>query len=298
MARSRGSAPPAAGDRARTRARTGEWVRLLLAAGAGGLVVAIWFFGARPASRLASAPADVLETPAVAVDAASSVMPRLSGPAAAHDIVPMTIETPRAAGPPALEDIVSRALPAVVSVQVSDSNGSGFFIDRRRVVTNAHVLKAHRSATVRGVDGTGRSATLVATLPDYDLALLQVGGPAGAALPLGSLDAVRVGQEVLAIGSPLGVLQNTVTRGIVSGLRRQGEMILIQTDAAINHGNSGGPLLDRFGRVIGVTTMKGANAESIGFAVSVEHVKALVDTPRSTSPARPHRRPADQGTNR
>ena len=96
-------------------------------------------------------------------------------------------------------------------------------------------------------------------------------------LQLGSARGVRPGQEVLAIGSPLG-LQNTVTRGIVSAVRSAGGVELIQTDAAINPGNSGGPLIDRDGRVIGVTTLKLARgAESLGFAMAIAHAVPLVE---------------------
>ena len=91
-------------------------------------------------------------------------------------------------------------------------------------------------------------------------------------LPLGQVASVRTGQEVIAIGSALG-LQNTVTRGIVSARRQAGRVVLLQTDAAINRGNSGGPLLDRNGVVLGVTTLKmGGQAEGLGFAVAADHV--------------------------
>ncbi len=101
-------------------------------------------------------------------------------------------------------------------------------------------------------------------------------------LPLGQVAAVRTGQEVIAIGSALG-LQNTVTRGIVSARRQAGSIVLLQTDAAINPGNSGGPLLDRQGVVVGVTTLKmGGQAEGLGFAVAADHVAALVEGRSST----------------
>ena len=92
------------------------------------------------------------------------------------------------------------------------------------------------------------------------------------------MNGVRAGQEVIAIGSALGVLQNTVTRGIVSAIRNAGGVMLIQTDAAINRGNSGGPLIDHTGRVIGITTLKvSANSESLGFAVAIDHAKSLIE---------------------
>jgi Trypsin-like peptidase domain len=87
---------------------------------------------------------------------------------------------------------------------------------------------------------------------------------------------LREGQPVIAIGSALGTLLNTVTRGVVSGLRSSGGATLIQNDAAINPGNSGGPLLDRQGRAIGVTTMTDTDKPSISFAVAIDHVSDLM----------------------
>ena len=113
---------------------------------------------------------------------------------------------------------------------------------------------------------------------DLDLALLKLSTPPAdqPIASLGSAAGVRSGQEVVAIGSALGVLQNTVTRGIVSGVRQAGSVTLIQTDAAINPGNSGGPLVDRAGNVIGINTMGVAEAQGISFAVSVDHVRELL----------------------
>jgi trypsin-like peptidase len=102
---------------------------------------------------------------------------------------------------------------------------------------------------------------------------------------LGSLTRVRAGQEVFAIGSPLGLLQNSVTRGIVSAVRQLGAVTVIQTDAAINPGNSGGPLLDRQGGVIGITTMGVKAAQGLSFAVASDHAQQLLDGKRSMSTA-------------
>jgi hypothetical protein len=134
-----------------------------------------------------------------------------------------------------------------------------------------------------GPSHTGRVTTSTAT---YDLALVHVDRPPSgqSVLELAPAGGVRVGQEVVAIGSAMGVFQNSVTRGIVSALRRAGPVLLLQTDAAINPGNSGGPLVDRQGRVIGITTMKiGQEAESIGFAVAADHAMALVKGERQTA---------------
>jgi hypothetical protein len=119
-------------------------------------------------------------------------------------------------------------------------------------------------------------ARVVRTSPGTDLALLQVydANPQQPSLTLGSAQTVRAGQEVIAIGFALGVLSNTVTRGIVSALRDTGTVRLIQTDAAINPGNSGGPLVDRHGVVVGVNSMRVAGThggEGLAFAVAIDH---------------------------
>jgi hypothetical protein len=186
--------------------------------------------------------------------------------------------------PPALptsrsiEDIVSMAEPAVALVDASGSRGTGFFIGPDSVVTNVHVIQGRSFVSVKLTDGTTLGARVERTLPNVDLALLKTDRPHPQryALELGSIEGVRAGQEVVAIGAPLG-LQSTATRGIVSAVRNAGGVILIQTDAAINPGNSGGPLLNREGRVIGVNTMKiGGAAQSLGFAVAINHAHTLI----------------------
>jgi hypothetical protein len=119
--------------------------------------------------------------------------------------------------------------------------------------------------------------------------MLQVynSNPRQPVLRLGSASTARVGQEVIAIGSALGVLQNTVTRGIVSAVRQAGPVTLIQTDAAINPGNSGGPLIDRTGQVIGINSMAVASrvGQGLGFAVAIDHAMQLLNgqSPMTTS---------------
>jgi hypothetical protein len=193
-----------------------------------------------------------------------------SNPAAAAAVVP--------AGNAALEDVIGQVLPAVVSIQAGTSRGSGFYVRADAVITNVHVIQGH--STVEVISGeTKRTARVIQTSPGADLAMLQVfnADPQQRFLPLGGARGTRVGQEVIAVGSALGVLSNTVTRGIVSGVRRVGDITLVQTDAAINPGNSGGPLVDRGGAVIGVNTLKmGQGAESIGFAVAADHVLPLL----------------------
>ena len=122
-----------------------------------------------------------------------------------------------------------------------------------------------------------------------DLAILQVYNPdpKQATLPLGSASTARVGEEVIAVGSALGVLSNTVTRGIVSAIRDVGTVRLIQTDAAINPGNSGGPLVDRNGVVIGINSLAVAAREGqgIGFAVAIDHATPLLSGQGATASA-------------
>jgi hypothetical protein len=184
--------------------------------------------------------------------------------------------------------MVAAALPAIVLLETSTTRGSGFFVRPDLIVTNAHVVRGASYVTVRFADGKSGSAAVARVEDGVDLATLRVapGSEGPATLTLGSATQVRPGEEVVAIGSALGVLQNTVTRGIVSAIRIDGGVTLLQTDAAINPGNSGGPLLDRNGAVVGVNTMKVGSAASIGFAVAAEHVRAIVEGrgPAAASP--------------
>ncbi|MFO7571891.1 MAG: trypsin-like peptidase domain-containing protein [Gaiellaceae bacterium] len=166
--------------------------------------------------------------------------------------------------------------------------GSGFVIDRDgHVVTNQHVVDGGGTVTVLFSDGSTHSATLVGSDRSTDLAVIKVSAPAEKLEPLrlGDSSDVAVGDAVVALGSPFG-LQGTITSGIVSALHRQmtapnGFTIndSIQTDAAINHGNSGGPLLDSRGLVIGVNAQiesdSGGN-DGVGFAIPSNTVRSIV----------------------
>ncbi len=183
--------------------------------------------------------------------------------------------------PASLEDMVAAATPAVVLIETDAARGTGFFVRGDVIVTNAHVVRGSTSVRLKLANGRAGAATVTSIADGIDLALLQpaAGSEGSTVLELSSVGHVRPGQEVVAIGSALGVLQNTVTRGIVSAMRQDGRVMLIQTDAAINPGNSGGPLLDRAGKVIGVNTMKVGAATSIGFAIAADHVRSLLDSP-------------------
>jgi 2-alkenal reductase len=190
-------------------------------------------------------------------------------------------------------DVFETASPSVVHIGMIDGEGSGFvYDDNGHIVTNNHVVASGNDIIVRFSDGTQMDATVVGTAPDSDLAVLKVDAEPGELqpLPLGDSNALRVGQIVVAIGSPFG-LENTLTTGIVSGLDRlfPGAQApgggtynipnIIQTDAAINPGNSGGPLLDLHGNMVGVNTAieSPVRASSgVGFAVPSNVVAVVV----------------------
>lgn len=177
------------------------------------------------------------------------------------------------------EDTIGKALPAIVSVETSNGRGSGFFVERDLIVTNYHVVIGEPHPKVKLHSGESISSTTIRVSENHDLALLATDNILfdQPFLQLGNDSDVRVGQEVIAIGLALGILESTVTRGIVSAIRGTDQLTLIQTDAAINPGNSGGPLIDRNGNVIGITTLKltGGGSESLGFAVAIRHAKFL-----------------------
>jgi hypothetical protein len=177
------------------------------------------------------------------------------------------------------EEIVSRVMPAVVTIQAGNATGTGFFVERGLVMTNHHVVGNASVVRVRLSDGTSSTGTVWRLASDADLALVHVDGAGLAIRPvvLGSYRQLQTGEDVVAIGSSLGVLQNTVTRGIVSAVRRSTGVVYVQTDAAINPGNSGGPLVDKYGRVVGVNTAKVMGAESIGFSIAIDHGRRLID---------------------
>jgi len=170
-------------------------------------------------------------------------------------------------------------------------SGSGFFIsDLGYLLTNNHVVEGTQDVTIILSDGTEQKATIVGTDPYSDIAILKTDGKVPAVAALGNSDLLQPGESVIAIGSPLGNFKNTVTVGVVSATGRsietgQGYSVenLIQTDAAINQGNSGGPLVDLAGEVIGINNMivrgsgNGTVAEGLGFAIPVNTAQAVAN---------------------
>lgn len=174
------------------------------------------------------------------------------------------------------------------------SGGSGFLVSRDGyIVTNRHVVEDETAEyAVFLNDGRQFAAEVVFRDPSLDLAVIKISGTEFPYLPFGNSDELKVGQSVIAIGNALAEFRNTVSLGIISGLARSvtaaGQMgrvetldQLIQTDAAINPGNSGGPLLNLEGEVIGVNVAVASEAENIGFALSSNIVKDIVESVRN-----------------
>ena len=210
---------------------------------------------------------------------------------------------PVASGGLSASEVYDQASKSVVEISASGGSqsraqGSGFvFDDSGHIVTNQHVVAGASSISVSFWNGVELDAEIVGTDPSTDLAVIRVDAPAGLLSPLRIADssAVDVGDPVLAMGSPFG-LEGTITSGIVSALHR--EMTApnnftitdtIQTDAAINHGNSGGPLLDNRGRVIGVNAQiesESGGSDGVGFAIPSNTVRSIVRQLISTGEVR------------
>jgi hypothetical protein len=211
-------------------------------------------------------PAEAPATPTVA-----------AAPGAKIEVPP----PPNAALPataPSLEDLIKRSLPAVVLIESSIGRGSGFFVEPDKLLTNNHVVDGNYSVSIRYSNGDTDTAIVSSYSRDFDIALLKVMKPRPdqAVIPVGSIAGLQSGEEVITIGSPLGLLQNSVTRGIVSGLRKVDSITAIQTDAAMNPGNSGGPLLARNGSAIGINSFVLRGTQGLNFAIAIDHAKALL----------------------
>ncbi len=176
--------------------------------------------------------------------------------------------------------------------------GSGFIIDADGLIlTNYHVIDGAQDLVVTLEDGRELAATVVAADQTHDLAVVKVDATGLPTIELGSSADLQVGQLVVAIGSPLGTYTDTVTSGILSGTgrtitvasatSRRGQTLtdLLQTDAAINEGNSGGPLLDATGHAIGINTAVDSTAQGIGFAVPIDTAASVIAEARAANAA-------------
>jgi len=202
----------------------------------------------------------------------------------------------------AIIDSVKKVTPAVVSITTSQNvldffgrtiqeqgGGTGFIVTNDGLImTNKHVAEAGTSLSVLTADGKDYQAKVVAEDPTNDLAILKIDASGLPVVDLGNSDDLQIGQWVIAVGNALGQLQNTVTVGVISARERQltaggggtQEQLnnMLQTDAAINSGNSGGPLVNLAGQVIGINTAIASNAQNIGFAIPINQAKKALDS--------------------
>jgi serine protease Do len=199
------------------------------------------------------------------------------------------------------KDIVQRASPAIVRIEAgAEKVGTGFILDKTGIVaTNLHVVAGESAIKVRLYDGTQHAVIQIAGLdPARDLALLRI-TPARElpTLKLGDSDAMSAGDQVVAIGNPLGVFDYSVTSGLISQVRPvcspdavaaghcKQELTVLQISAAISPGSSGGPLFNQFGEVVGVTTAIITAGQNINLAVPGNYLKPLVAAHASMTPA-------------
>jgi S1-C subfamily serine protease len=179
--------------------------------------------------------------------------------------------------------IAKKVSPSVVVIKgksySGDVLGSGFVISKDgKIVTNFHVIRNMRSASVEMADGKSfNSVSVLATDERRDLAIVQIAGSNLPVLELGNSDALTTGEPVVAVGSPRG-LEGTVTAGILSSVRDTGDGFkVLQTDAAVNPGNSGGPLVNGNGQAIGVVSFKLLSSEGLNFAIPISYVRGLLN---------------------
>lgn len=197
------------------------------------------------------------------------------------------LDRPKAVGqtPESLPDLVRRVKPSVVSVLTYDAkgepliSGSGFFIRPGQVVTNMHVIRGARRVEIHTLEGKGRTYPVAGALAvdeEADLALLRVDVPAERSRPLPLATALPdEGEQVFLIGNPLR-LEGSVSDGIVSAVREVPAVgRIIQITAPVSHGNSGSPLLNMSGQVIGIVTVKVTNGQNINLALGVARIASL-----------------------
>jgi len=202
-----------------------------------------------------------------------------------------------------IAEVVSKVSPSVVSIvtevrtnswygtSTSTAAGTGFILtDNGYIITNKHVVDGAKNISVILEDGTTyEKVKLVGEDPLNDAAILKINAEGLTPVTLGDSKTISTGQSVIAIGNALGVYGNSVTSGIISGTGRnivatdstgaEYETLtdLIQTDAAINSGNSGGPLVNAAGQVIGINSANSANGENIGFSIPISSVKGIIN---------------------
>jgi len=175
--------------------------------------------------------------------------------------------------------IIEDAVKSIVTIRTDVGQGTGFIIDKEGyIVTNAHILSGGRTINAIDYEQNSISAEFIGYDVNLDIALLKI-PKRDYRLKLIDSDDVQIGEKVIAIGNPLG-LQFSVSQGIVSAIHRLGPNGIeayIQTDAALNPGNSGGPLINKEGKVIGINNFKIGGGESLGFALESNYIEMAIN---------------------
>jgi len=264
--------------------------RLLLAAAIGASVVS---------ASVASLATVALVRPSTAASAASTAANQAS---TGQTVVQLNSSD-------AIVQVAAKVSPAVVTITTQSAGGavspfsvpstgvgSGFIYDSSGLIlTNYHVVEGGGTLTVTLRDGRELAGRVATSDSEHDLAVVKIDATGLPTVAIGSSASLKVGQLVVAIGSPLGTFTDSVTSGILSATgrsitvgdpttrQRRTMSNLLQTDAAINEGNSGGPLLDASGRVIGINTASAASAEGIGFAIPIDQAASIMAGARTAS---------------
>ena len=184
----------------------------------------------------------------------------------------------------AVSEIYSRYSSSIVSIKTKDKKGnaiglgSGFVISKDGlIVTNAHVIKSAYQAEIKINDRVFKEAYLVKNIPNFDIAVLKVDANDLIPLYIGNSDGLVGGQFIVALGNPMG-FEHSVSSGIISAIRSSGEIKLIQITAPVSLGSSGGPLLNEYGEVVGITTLASFFiAQNLNFAIPINYLEKAIN---------------------
>lgn len=177
----------------------------------------------------------------------------------------------------AMEFDAEQAYESIFVIYSGNYAGSGFAVGQNTVVTNAHVIGNSNDIVITTYNGEAYRASIYLIDNSFDIAVLSVDEANFAPLPIGNCDELKIGSDIYAIGAPKS-MDYTLTKGVVSSKARTiNGRDYIQIDAAINSGNSGGPLLNNVGEVVGVNSMKLTNAEGIGLAIPISEVISFIE---------------------
>ena len=185
------------------------------------------------------------------------------------------------------EDVYKQASDKVAMVLcykdgIPYSQGSGFFIDAKTLITNYHVIEGSNKIELKltGKEEVFKGAKVIKAAPDYDLAIIQT-NQQFPYLPIDSTLNDKVGSKIYTIGNPRG-LEGTISEGILSGVRNDEDVDYLQITAPISPGNSGGPVINKFGKVIGVSTFTVTNSQNLNFAMPIKYIAKCVGYSPST----------------